>query len=87
MMNYEDSIRIPKPPKDGKRGIVSERAAQASLVRALANASKMYGFDLDAGDPRVTIVSSRREAGKAIVTYGARGRKLDAAQLAYELNN
>lgn len=86
-MNVEDHITIPKPKKGETRGLVSEGAARASLDRGRKRASEAYGFLLGADDPRFSVVATRREGGKAIVTYGARGRKLDAAQLAYELNN
>lgn len=86
-MNHEDSITIPKPGKGEKRGLVTDKQAAASLSRGLKAISGNYGFDLNAGDPRCSVVSTRREGGKAIVTYGPNGRRLDASQLAYELNN
>lgn len=86
-MNVEDSIAIPKPAKGETRGQITVKAAQASLYRGLRAVSKTYGFDLSVDDPRFSVVATRREGGKAIVSYGAKGRKLDAAQLAYELNN
>lgn len=86
-MNVEDAITIPKPGKGETRGQITVRAAQASLDRGLRAVSKTYGFALKADDPRFSVVATRREGGKAIVSYGAKGRKLDAAQLAYELNN
>lgn len=86
-MNFEDTITIPKPKKDERRGTVTVKAAQASLERGLKAISGNYGFDLAIDDPRFSVVGSRREGDKAIITYGAKGRKLDAAALAYELNN
>ena len=86
-MSHEDTFRLPKPADGAKRGIVSVKAAQASLDRGLKAVSEVYGFDLSADDPRFSVVATRREGGSAVVSYGAKGRKLDAAQLAYELNN
>jgi len=86
-MNYEDTLTIPAPKKGEGRGIITVKAAEASIKRGLKAISGNYGFDLAADDPRFSVVGSRREGSKAVVTYGARGRKLDASQLAYELNN
>lgn len=86
-MNTEDTITIPKPKKGEARGIISEGAAKASLERGRRGVSQVYGFVLAEDDPRFSVVATRREGSKAIVTYGAGGRKLDGAQLAYELNN
>jgi len=86
-MSFEDTITIPKPKKEERRGVITVKAAQASLDRGLKAISQNYGFDLAVDDPRFSIVGSRREGDKAIVTYGMKGRKLDAAALAYELNN
>lgn len=86
-MNFEDSITIPKPAKDAKRGMVTIKQAEASLARGLKAISDNYGFDLEKGDPRCSVRATRREGDKAIVTYGPHGRRLDASQLAYELNN
>lgn len=86
-MNFEDSITIPKPKKGERRGTITVKAAQASIARGLKAISGNYGFDLDVADPRFSIVGARREGSTAIVTYGPKGRKLDAAALAYELNN
>lgn len=86
-MNVEDTITIPKPAKGKARGLVSVKAAEASLARGLKAVSEVYGFMLEPDDVRFSVLSTRREGGVAVITYGARGRKLDAAQLAYELNN
>lgn len=86
-MNHEDTITIPKPAKGATRGLVSVKAAQASLDRGLQEVSKVYGFDLAHDDPRFSVVATRREGDRAVVSYGANGRQLDASQLAYELNN
>lgn len=86
-MNYEDTLTIPKPPEGASRGLISVKAAQASLDRGLKEVSKVYGFALTVDDPRFSVIATRREGGRAIVIYGARGRNLDASQLAYELNN
>lgn len=86
-MSIEDAFTIPRPKNGQARGVVTTAAAAASLDRGRREASKVYGFELAADDPRCVVVGTRREGGKAIVTYGSRGRRLDAAQLAYELNN
>jgi hypothetical protein len=86
-MSYEDTITIPKPQKGEARGVVTSKQAQAALNRGLKGVSEIYGFDLPANDPRCTVRGTRREGDKAIVTFGANGRRLDADQLAYELNN
>lgn len=86
-MNFEDRFSIPKPAKGAKRGLVTEKQAQASLDRGRAGCSKFYGFALDAADTRCAVRATRREGGEAFVIYGANGRRLDAGQLAYELNN
>jgi len=86
-MNYEDTLTIPAPKKGEGRGIITVKAAEASIKRGLGAISGNYGFLLSLDDPRFSVVSTRREGRKAFVIYGARGRKLDAGQLAYELNN
>ena len=86
-MSYEDSFSIPKPTKGEKRGIVTAKQAKASLDRGRKECSKIYAFDLPEDDPRCVVRSTHREGGKAFVSYGANGRRLDADQLAYELNN
>lgn len=86
-MNFEDTLTTPKPKKGEKRGVVTVKQAEVSLARGHKAISDNYGFTLGEGDPRFSVVSTRREGGKAIVVYGANGRRLDAAQLAYELNN
>jgi len=87
MSYFEDAFNIPKPKEGKTRGEVSVKAAEASLARGLAQTSRNMGFEITADDPRFTVQATRREGSKAIVTYGMRGRKIDAVQLAYELNN
>lgn len=84
-MIHDDVISL-KAKKD-ERPVVSVSQAKASLARGLKAMTEFYGFELSESDPRFSIVGTRREGDKAIVTYGAKGRRLDAAQLAYELNN
>lgn len=87
MSRHEDTISIPKPKKGEDRGVITERQALLSLSRGLKAVSDIYGFELPADDPRCSVVGTRREGDKAVVTYGMNGRRLDAAALAYELNN
>lgn len=54
---------------------------------ALKALNDVHGFDLSEDDPRCSVIGTRGEGDTAIVTSGARGRKLDATALAYELNN
>jgi len=85
-MTFEDTIAMRKP-KGGGRPTVTEGQMKGSLERARKQISTFYGFELSADDPRIAVWSTRREGGNAIVVYGGRGRRLDASQLAYELNN
>ena len=86
-MNFEDTIIIPKPKRDEQRGLVTVKQTRASLVRGHQKFSEHYGFELQEGDPRFSVLGTRREGNRAIITYGMTGRRLDADQLAYELNN
>lgn len=87
MSYFEDVFSIPKPKEGKPRGEVSLKAAQASLDRGLKQMGVVCGFEIGVDDPRFSVQATRREGSKAIVTYGMRGRKIDARQLAYELNN
>lgn len=87
MSYFDDVINIPMPKAGKTRGLVTVRQAQASLDRGLKRIGEACGFEIAVSDPRFAVMATRREGGKAIITYGMKGRKIDATQLAYELNN
>lgn len=76
-MTFEDSISIPKPKKGETRGIITVKAAEASLAAAAA------AF----GEAKFGLLRAERSAGRISLLYGLKGRQLDAGALAYELNN
>mgnify|MGYP005995439999 CR=1 FL=1 len=72
----EDRFKIAMP-KGATRPVVSEAAVQKSLDRA-ANVF---------GDAKFGMVRVDRSGADLSITYGVEGRALDAAALAYEINN
>jgi hypothetical protein len=76
-MTFEDVIKVPKPGKDERRGIVTVKQAEASLSAA----AKAFG------ESRFGLLRAERSDGVVSLLYGLKGRPLDAASLAYELNN
>ena len=85
-MNFEDKITL-KKPKGSDRYTATARQAKASLARGLKGVSETYGFELEQGDRRASVISTYRQGEVATVVYGMNGRLLTADQLAYELNN
>lgn len=75
-MTFEDDITF-KKPKNGSRGVITVKAAEASLARAAA------AF----GEAKFGLLRAERSAGTVSLLYGLKGRQLDAKALAWELNN
>ncbi|RWF71876.1 hypothetical protein [Mesorhizobium sp.] len=76
-MTFHDHITVPKPKKGEARGTVTIAAVEASLATAAE----------EFGDHPFGLLRAERSGDTVTLTYGVKGRVLDAAALAYELNN